>query len=131
MSSITQNISQRQILDAVKRLPNNELEDIIKKILILRAKNKSKSLTDAETKILKSIYRTFSAEKLVRLKSLRKDSEVRELDETEYAELAALSDSLEEFHARRMKKLAELSKLRGLDLEETMTQIGIKFPNYD
>ncbi|HQU85365.1 MAG TPA: hypothetical protein PKY59_19650 [Pyrinomonadaceae bacterium] len=131
MSSITQNISQRQILDAVKRLPNNELEDIIKKILILRAKNKSKSLSDAETKILKSIYRTFSTEKLARLKSLRKDSEVRELSETEYAELVALSDSLEEFHARRMKKLAELSKLRGLDLEETMTQIGIKFPNYD
>lgn len=131
MSSATQNMSQTQILDAVRQLPPSELEDFVKKVLVFQAKKRTKSLPDAETQLLKSIYRKFSAEKLASLKQLRKKSEVEDLSENEFAELTLLSDSLEEFHARRMKKLAELSKLRGLGLEETMAQIGIKFPNYD
>lgn len=131
MNSATQNMSQSEILDAVKRLPNRELEDFIRKILLFRAKERAGNLSDAELKTLKSIYRTFPAEKLARLKSLKKNLEAENLSEEEYEELSALSDSLEEFHARRMKKLAELSKLRGLSLEETMAQIGVNFPNYD
>lgn len=131
MSSATQNISQTQILDAVKQLPPSELEDFVKKVLAFQAKKRTNNLPDAEIQLLKSIYRTFTAKKLARLKQLREKLETEDLSENEYKELALLSDSLEEFHARRMKKLAELSKLRGLDLEETMAQIGIKFPNYD
>ncbi len=131
MSSATQNMSQTQILDAVKQLPTSELEDFVKKVLVFQAKKRTNNLPDAEMRLLKSIYRTFSAEKLARLKQLRERLETEDLSENEYEELALLSDSLEEFHARRMNKLAELSKLRGLSLEETMSQIGIKFPNYD
>jgi hypothetical protein len=131
MSSATQNMSQTQILDAVKQLPQSELEDFVKKVLVFQAKKRTNNLPDTETRLLKSVYRTFSAENLARLKQLREKSEAEYLSEKEYEELASLSDSLEEFHARRMKKLAELSKLRGLSLEETMSQIGIKFPNYD
>lgn len=131
MSSATQNMSQTQILDAVRQLPPSELEDFVKKVLVFQAKKRTNNLPDAEMRLLKSIYRTFSAEKLARLRQLRERLETEDLSENEYEELASLSDSLEEFHARRMKKLAELSKLRGLGLEETMAQIGIKFPNYD
>lgn len=131
MSSATQNMSQTQILDAVKQLPTSELEDFVKKVLVFQAKKRTNNLPDAEIRLLKSIYRTFSADKLARLRQLREKLETEDLSEKEYEELASLSDSLEEFHARRMKKLAELSKLRGLSLEETMAQIGIKFPNYD
>ncbi|MCY7346634.1 MAG: hypothetical protein LH614_10495 [Pyrinomonadaceae bacterium] len=131
MNSLTQNMSQTQILDAVRQLPPSELEDFVKKVLVFQAKERTNNLPDAETRLLKSIYRIFPSDKLARLKQLRAKTEAGDLSETEYEELAALSDSLEEFHARRMKKLAELSKLRGLGLEETMSQVGIKFPNYD
>lgn len=131
MSSATQNMSQTQILDAVKQLPTNELEDFVKKVLVFQANKRTNNLPDAELRLLKSIYRTFSAEKLARLKQLRGRLETEDLSENEYEELSLLSDLLEEFHARRMNKLAALSKLRGLGLEETMAQIGIKFPNYD
>lgn len=131
MSSVTQNMSQTQIFDAVKQLPTNELEDFINQILVFQAKKRANNLSGAETKLLKSIYRKFSAEKLARLKQLRERMQTADLSEKEYEDLASLSDSLEIFHARRMKHLVELAKIRGLSLEEMMKQLGIKFPDYD
>lgn len=124
-------MSRAQIFDAVKQLPPNELEDFVNQILVLRAKKRFSALSDTETKILKNIYRKFSVEKLARLRSLKAKLEEADLSKNEYAELAALSDSLEEFHARRIKNLVKLSKIRGLELEETMAQLGIKFPDYE
>lgn len=131
MSSATQNISQSEIFDAIRNLQSNELEDFVQKVLTFQAKKRSNNLSETETNLLKKIYRKFQPAKLTRLKELRKKLETGNLGEIEYNDLAVLSDSLEEFHAQRMKGLAELSKLRGLSLEETMALIGIKFPDYD
>ena len=131
MSSATQNMSQTQILDAVKQMPSSELEDFVQKILALQAKSRSNNLSDIEARLLKKIYRKFPAEKVSRIRQLKERAKTEDLSEIEYKNLALLSDSLEEFHAQRMKNLAELSKLRGLGLEATMAQIGIKFPDFD
>jgi len=131
MNSAAQNISQAQIFDAVKQLPVNELEDFVDQVLIFRAKKRANSLSGAETKLLKSIYRKFSAEKSARLRHLREQLQKVDLSAGDYEELASLSDSLEVFHARRMKNLVELAKMRGLDLEAVMKQLGVKFPDYD
>lgn len=131
MSSTIQNMSQTQILDAVKQLPTNELEDFVNQVLVFQAKKRSNNLSDGETRLIKNIYRKFSEEKLARLKQLRSKSAAEDLSENEYEELALLTDALEEFHARRMKSLVELATLRGLSLEATMTQLGIRFPDYD
>lgn len=66
MSSITQNMSQAQILDAVKQLPTNELDDFVSRILVFQAKKRVKNLPEAEARLLKNIYRKFSSEKLAR-----------------------------------------------------------------
>lgn len=131
MSSTTQNMSQAQILDAVKQLPTNELEDFVNQVLVFQAKKRTKNLSDAETRLLKNIYRKFPTEKLARLNQLRERLEAQDLSETEYENLASLVDSLEEFHARRMKNLVALAKMRGQSLEETMAELGIGFPDYD
>lgn len=131
MNSTTQNMSQTQILDAVKQLPTNELEDFISQVLVFQAKRRAKNLPEAEIRLLKNIYRKFSSEKLARLRNLKETRQAKELNETDYEELAALTDLLEEFHAQRMKNLVKLAKIRGIGLEETMTQLGIKLPDYD
>ena len=131
MNSVMPNMSPSQILDAVQQLPNQELDDFVQKILTFRAGKRANSLSNVETKLLKKIYRKFPTEKLSNLRQLRKKLEEENLTEIEYRDLALLSDSLEKFHAQRMKNLVELSKMRGLGLEETMAQIGIKFPAYD
>ena len=59
-----------------------------------------------------------------------KSWQVNELNEIEYEELATLTDSLEEFHAQRMKSLVKLAKIRGLSLEKTLKQLGINLPDY-
>lgn len=131
MSAATQNLSSNQILEAVKKLPNNELDNLVSKVLVFQAKRRAPNLPAAETRLLKNIYQKFSAEKLARLKELREKKQIQDLNESEYEELADLTDSLEEFHARRMKNLVKLSKIRGLSLEETMAQLGIRLPDYD
>ncbi len=131
MSSTTQNMSQAQILDAVKQLPTNELEDFVNQVLVFRAGKRAGNLSNTETRLIKNIYRKFPAEKAFLLKELRTKLTAADLSENEYENLAALSDSLEEFHARRMKNLVELAKIRGLGLEAVMTQLGIRFPDYD
>ncbi len=129
MSVTSQNLSSKQILDAVKVMPNKEFEKLFEKVLSIRANAKNSNLTEPE--LLKKIYRKFSAEKLSQIKFLKNKLNSAELSETEYQDLANLSELLEEFHAQRMKNLVKLSKLRKLSLEETMKQLGIKFPDYD
>lgn len=131
MSVTSQNLSSKQILDAVKGLPSKEFEDFVKKILVIRANSQTKKNHTNETEILKKIYRKFSAEKLIQLRYFKQKRQTSELTEIEYAELASLTDSLEEFHAQRMKNLVKLAKMRGLSLEETMQQLGISLPDYD
>lgn len=126
-----QNMSSTQILNEVKHLPPNELEDFVSKVLVFQAKKRTQNLPDVETQILKKIYRKFSSEKLLRLKSLRELRENNGLTEIEYEELAILTDSFEEFHAQRIKNLVKLAAIRGRSLEETMEQVGIRFPDYD
>jgi hypothetical protein len=49
----------------------------------------------------------------------------------EWRELAALTDRLELLHADRLAALAELAKLRGITLDEVMSQLGIQFSDRD
>jgi hypothetical protein len=131
MSVTSQNLSSKQILEAVKGLPNKEFEKFVKKILVIRANSQTKNSHSHETEILKKIYRKFSAEKLSQMRFLKEKRQIEELNEAEFSELASLTDSLEEFHANRMKNVVKLAKMRGLSLEETLQQLGISLPDYD
>jgi hypothetical protein len=42
-----------------------------------------------------------------------------------------LTDRLELLHAERLAALTELAKLRGVTLDEVMSQLGIQFPEHD
>lgn len=130
MSVSMQNLSSNQLLDAVKQLSAQELEDFVNRVLVFRAKRQTKTLPVSESEIIKKISRRFSPEKFGRMKVLQEKRLTSELAEIEYQELASLTDSLEEFHAQRMKNLVKLSKVRGLSLEETMNQLGIRLPDY-
>jgi hypothetical protein len=125
----SQNLSSKQILEAIKGMPNKEFEKFFEKVLVIRANAKDSHFNEAE--ILKKIYRKFSEEKLAKIRILKEKKQSEDVSESEYATLADLAESLEEFHAQRMKSLVKLSKMRGLSLEETMNQLGIKLPDYD
>ena len=59
MSATSQNLSSKQILDAVKDLPNKEFEKFFNKVLIIRANSQAKKPRSNEAEILKKIYRVF------------------------------------------------------------------------
>jgi hypothetical protein len=50
------------------------------------------------------------------------------LEESEQAELTAISDQIEELNVRRMERLAELAQLRNSSLRAVIEQLGIKAP---
>lgn len=52
------------------------------------------------------------------------------LTSDEHEELIALSDHIEEVHARRLGYLAELAGLRGVSLESLIEELGIRAPSH-
>jgi len=48
----------------------------------------------------------------------------------EHEELKSLTDSVELAHSRRMERLADLARLRGVSLDESMAELGLRDPGY-
>jgi hypothetical protein len=69
------------------------------------------------------------ADERARLRALVEKRDDETITEGEWQELAALTDRLELLHADRLGALVELAKLRGVPLDEVMSQLGIQFPD--
>lgn len=52
------------------------------------------------------------------------------LTNEEHAELLALSDTIEEAHARRVGYLSELARLRATSLDALIEELGIRLPSH-
>jgi hypothetical protein len=66
-----------------------------------------------------------------RMRELQALRDGEKLSAAGYAELAALTDELEEIHADRIKALIELANLRGTSVAEQMDKIGLNLPDYE
>lgn len=115
-----------QLLDAVHQLSSDELERFVGDVVRLEASRREPALSEQEAELLRRINAEPPPEKLARLRELRQRRHAGELADREQAEFVELSDWVEEVHAERMAHVAELARLRGVGLAETMQQLGIK-----
>jgi hypothetical protein len=76
------------------------------------------------------INKGLSHEGRTRMRALieKRDDETSATEE--WQELLSLTDRLELLHADRLAALVELSKLRGVTLDEVMGQLGIQFTDH-
>jgi hypothetical protein len=81
---------------------------------------------DEESQLLLKINEGWPEERWQRYKELIKIRDKKNLSDDEHAELIALTDDLEGLNARRIGDLAQLAKLRGIELPALMEKFGIR-----
>lgn len=123
--------STEEIIQAVKQLPLPELEQLVDQVIAIRAERRAPHLTGNESELLIRINKGLSAEERARLKHLISRRDAETITPAETQELIGLTDRLEKIHAERLDALADLATLRGITLDEVISQLGIQFPDHD
>jgi len=85
-------------------------------------------LPAGEADLLQAINRGLPAETWERYHKLMECRQDETLAPEEYAELVALTDIVEQAHAARMTCVAELARMRGVSIDDLMTELGIGPP---
>jgi hypothetical protein len=120
--------SADQLIEAAGRLPDVELNEFVRQVVQLGAARRTPSLSTRETELLQKVFAEESYESLERYQELLKKRDSNELSAEELSELLSLSDRMEVVHAERMSAIADLARLRGISLSETLAQLGVGVP---
>ena len=115
-----------QLLQAVGKLPAEDLRQFVQRVIHLEATRRDAPLSATETELLRRINAELPAGKVMRYSELKAKRDSAALTAEETREFLQLSDWLEEAHAERIARVAELAKLRGASLSEVMQQLGLK-----
>jgi hypothetical protein len=131
METLQTSPSTNAILMAVRQMPIAEMEQLVDQVIAIRAERVAPHVTADESALLARINQVSPADERARLRALVEKRDDETITEGEWQELAALTDRLELLHADRLAALVELAKLRGITLDEVMSQLGIQFPDHD
>jgi hypothetical protein len=88
-------------------------------------KPRPSSLTADESRLFQVINKGFSTGFWSKLHDLNKKRQDMTLTELENAELIDMAEKMEAANVERLKALIELSKIRQIDLDTLMTQLGL------
>jgi iron-sulfur cluster repair protein YtfE (RIC family) len=131
MENMQTSPSVNAILTTVRQMPIAELEQLVDQVIAIRAERVAPHLTADESVLLARINKGLSQEDRTKMRALIEKRDDEMITTEEWQELAALTDRLELLHADRLAALVELAKLRGVTLDEVMSQLGIQFPDHD
>ncbi len=87
-------------------------------------------LSSHETELLRQINRGLTTEEWERYRQLIAKRRAESLTPEEHTDLIAFSDQIEEANVRRAECLVELARLRGVQLETLMDDLGLRSPAY-
>lgn len=129
MSTIPIEISTEQLLQAVERLPANELDAFVARVNALRARQGSPRLSQDETTLLLAINRSpLLPEQQARFDALVSKRQDVTISSEELHELIQLTDVIEQRDVERLEALRDLARLRGTTVPALMDALGIKAP---
>jgi len=123
-------LSTSKLFEAVEKLSLSELDQLLSRIIALRARQKSPHLSDKESELLTQINKGLPPDVRTRLDQLVKKRRANNLTSDEYNELLALTDVLEQAEVERAEALVQLARLRGVSMTELMQDLGIQAPDY-
>ena len=112
----------RQGVDAdvlINQTVNVELESLVQRM------GRARRFSTREAELLKQINEGLPAETWERYRQLVLKRRAETLTPDEYRELIGVSDQIDEAHGRRMGYLVDLARLRGVDLDLLMNELGL------
>lgn len=129
-TEIRSHVSVDELLNGVAQLETPELERFISRVLSLRAKRVSPSVSQDEAELLEKINQGLSSDVQQRYDELTAKRRAEILTPEEHKELLALIDHNEEADAERLQALTELAQLRHISVPSLMAELGIRSPTY-
>lgn len=131
MQNIGNPASAEEIIQVVKELPLAELEELVDRVIAIRAARRAPHLTGNESELLTRINRGLPTKDRARLRELIRRRDDEAITSGELRELIGMTDRLENLQAERLAAVAELATLRGVTFDEVINQLGIQFPDHD
>lgn len=121
-------IQSKKLIEEVKKLSANELQDFVAQVLALRARYSAPVLSPDESALFSRINEVLPAEQRKQFLELSEKNRKATITPEEQSEFLMLIDEVENLDARRVQALGELALLRGVSLPEIMKQLGIVAP---
>jgi hypothetical protein len=113
-----------QTLHSLDHLPSDELDALVTHALKLRASRNAPHLSETESRLLEGINHAIPVAVQNRFAALLEKRDALTLNDSEHAELLKLTDTIENLEAKRVIRLGELARLRGVTLERLMHDLG-------
>lgn len=129
MSTIPIEISTEQLLQAVERLPTDELAAFTARVNALHARRQRPRLSEDETTLLLQINRaSLEPAQQTRFDALVAKRQAETITAAELQALIELTDLSEQRDVERLQALGSLAGLRGITIPELMDALGIRPP---
>lgn len=122
----TAQLSADDLLRAIQRLGMREREQLLARILVLRAKRSAPSLPARETELLLKINQGLPEQDTHRYQALMGKRRAGTLTPEEHRELLRLTDMAEAIQAERVRNLSELARLRRTSVSAVMDELGLQ-----
>ena len=119
-------IEKEQLLDALLRMPQRELEQFVAKAFSLKARERTCALSEREAELLSKINRGLPPATQRRLNELIDKRRAEAISAKELRELKKLTDQIEKADAKRLELLTELARLRNVPVRKLIKQLGLK-----
>jgi hypothetical protein len=119
-----------ELVQAANQLDGKDLEQLVSRVLLLRAKRQAPVLSGVETELLLHINQGVPSDLQQQYRALRAKRDDEVLTDEEYELLLELSDRIEILAAERAGSLVKLAELRQVPLDQLMSDLGIKAPDY-
>ncbi len=122
-------IETEQLLHAALQMPRPELEQFVRRLFALKARQESPGLSEREAELLMKINQGLSLDTAQRRKKLIAKREAETITKKELQELIQITTEVERLNVERIKNLIELASLRNVTLDELIDQLGLR-PSY-
>jgi hypothetical protein len=119
-----------ELVQAANHLNETDLDQLVSRVLLLRAKRLAPVLSGSETELLLHINQGIPTDLQQQYRDLRAKRDNETLTDAEYELLLELSDRIEILAAERAGSLVKLAELRQVPLAQLMNDLGIKAPGY-
>jgi hypothetical protein len=130
MTTIPIEVSTEQLLRAVDRLPQDELETFVAQVIALRAQRAAPHLTQEETALLLQINAGLPAGVQQRFDELVAKRQSETITPDELHELIQITDQIERRDVQRLAALIDLAQLRQTSVPALISALGIQPPTY-
>ena len=122
---LQENEGLNDLIKSVEQLDIDNLEKLLERVLLIRAKKIAPTIGKKEANLLTIINQPIPQKLLKGFKKLSAIKKERRLSKKEYLTLTSILDEIEKLNADRLVALAALSKIQGKPLKQLMTQFGV------